>query len=505
VLRSSPFKPIGTAVFALLLMLVCVNALLYAAKAANPLVASDSWHFVDTLLREVIEGQFSIGDLFAKRSPFDHSQPLRKLIMLFHYRYFDLDFGIEAIIGVLVAFMNLALFWWIALASRKSVDGGSWRVRLLFLALSAVYLSLNSGVVFNWSLLTLSYTSHTFILVFLASAWWAYQAPVPARLAALFAAALLMNVVADDTGLVASVAALLAASLWGFRDRRWATVAKVVVGIILAFVAYRLFYVWVTHGSGTAAAHAMPSAASRLSALIAHGADLKQASIVPLTASVAHRMQLRALLGANTVGAELAIALLLVAAHLWFWWRAVTGKRNIATFVAVSLMLVFYGLIAGMLLVRVSTHGMNYLWQPRYVLIYEWNVIALLLMALAQRPAPEDTDAPRMDFGFRAQSWVAALVAAMLLLWQVPLSLYTWHSLKYVSAYQQHMALQLGAVAENPAVKPANCVPMLTICKFDPRRRTAVLRLLRKHHLNLFSPAFRDRNRLYLSNEDVSR
>jgi len=75
------------------------------------------------------------------------------------------------------------------------------------------------------------------------------------------------------------------------------------------------------------------------------------------------------------------IAIVVIAAHAWFWRSALVGRRNLASFVAVALMLVFYGLVAGILLGRVGANGMLYLWQPRYTLIYAWNIVALLLMA----------------------------------------------------------------------------------------------------------------------------
>src|SRR3546814_18804286 len=80
--------------------------MLFPARVANPLVASDGWAFVDGVVRKAAEGNFEWQDLFFKRGALDHSQPLRKLSLLFHYRFFDLDFSIDAIAGVSFAIVS---------------------------------------------------------------------------------------------------------------------------------------------------------------------------------------------------------------------------------------------------------------------------------------------------------------------------------------------------------------------------------------------------------------
>ncbi|MFT3897079.1 MAG: hypothetical protein QM719_05195 [Thermomonas sp.] len=482
------------AVFAGGLVAICLNALLFASKAANPLVISDGWYFVDTVIRRAAEGHLSFNDLFIKRSALDHSQPLRKLIMLLHYRFLDLDFGVEAIIGVLAACLNLAILW--AIVRRCAQDPEArWLGKWLFLALAAVYLSLNAPVVFSWPLLTLSYTGHLFVLAGLVTTWWALQAATRMRLGVLLVVMLAMDMVADDTGLVASIAAMLAVAIWSLHGRDWRAATKVTAVIVFAQAAYRLFYLWVAPVNGAAPAgrgmHEM------LAGLAGHADGLQQAIAVPLAASVAHRGQLRQLLGAQYGIAEVAIPVLLVVAHLWFWWRAVAGRRNAAGFVATALMLMFYGLVAGLLLARVSQYGFTYLWQPRYVMIYEWNLVALLLMAIAQVRLPRRAGDEKPRSRFLVAPAVAASAATALLLLQFPLSVAAWQSLKFTSAYQQRMALQLGEIARDPTQTPDHCIPQLTLCKFDARRRASVVRLLQEQRLNLFSPAFRARNRLY--------
>ena len=135
--------------FMTVMAMIGMNALLFAFKGSNPLITSDAWYFVDEMLRQIPAGTFGIDDLFAKRSGFDHSQPVKRLILLFHYHYFNLDFTIEAVISVMVAFINIVILWRI---SRNGVTSGiaeDKRFLLVFAALSAIYLSLNAAMIFS--------------------------------------------------------------------------------------------------------------------------------------------------------------------------------------------------------------------------------------------------------------------------------------------------------------------------------------------------------------------
>lgn len=486
-----------------LLVAVGVNALLYAAKAANPLVASDGWYFLDAIVRKAALGELGPGDLFLKRGALDHSQPLRKLILLFHFRYFDLDYSVEAIIGVLAAFLNLGILWLVVRPRNGLADTGRPILLIAFSAMAAIYLSLNSAVVFNWPLLTLAYTSHVFVLVFLWLAWLAFKEPGPLRLSALFASAFLMDVVADDTGLVATIAASMAVALMAGRERRWAGGVKAIAAMLSAYLVYAAMFALISTPVGSGNSPAGLSTGNLLAGLSNHSGDLLGAFAVPLVASIAHRVQLKAMLGPDTTMAEAMIVLVLAAAHVWFWWRAMRGRTNLPAFIATALMLLFYGLFAGMLVARVSMHGVDYLWQPRYVQIFEWNVVALLLMAIAQYCLADDTGTLPRDREDMVGRAVLACACALVLLLQLPLSHNTWTGLRFVSAYQQRMAAQLGALASHPEDMSLACAPALIVCNYQPKRRAEVMHFLQARRLNIFSPAFRARNRLYLDAQSL--
>lgn len=495
-------------VLAVLVLVVFLNAFLFAGLAANPLIASDNWRFVEVLVSKAHGGDIGIGDLFYKRGPLDHSQPLRKLILLFHYEYFDLDFSIESKIAMAAAALNLALFWWIAHKTKERGRTYSITGILLFAGLAAVYLSLNSSMVFSWPLVTLNYTSHLFLLLFVIALWLCFERPSVSRYVLLFLACLLAALVADDTTMIAVVAGVTSTLLYAARQSRLRHGVLGTVVAMAAFVCYSLIYAAIAHSPspGTGAM----AIGERLAGLAEHISDAWDWISIPLTSSVIHRTQLTQIFGSMGDEVGTAIALVLLLAHVWFWWRALRGRMNLSAFTAINLMLLFYGLVFGMVLARATTHGAEYLWQPRYALIYQWNLVALLLMAIGQfgmssrHKGDERTAASHSEDGWFGGHVVATAAAVVLLLVQLPLSKASWSSLPYTERYEQKMARQMGQLAEKGEAVPTSCAPLLVVCRYPAERRERLMQFLKEEQLNVFSPEFQEKHGLYPSEDRVS-
>ena len=480
----------GRVILVAVLVAIGANALLYACKTANPLISADDWYFVGTVVRNAADGHLALGDVFARRSAYDHSQPLNRLVLLFHYRAFNLDFSIEAIVGVLAAFANLGLMWAIVRPATRSRHPAV--AACVFAAIAAVYLSLNASVVFDWPLLTLGYIGHGFVLCFLLACWWTLHGVGRLRFALLAIAALAMDLVVSDKGLVATIAATMAIVMVATREGALRRTVPVIGTAWAAYLVYLAAWHWID-APAAVAGDATRSGLGMLLASLWQRMDGAQAALLaPFSAAIAHPRQLRAMFGGQAGAVAIAIALATIAAHAWFWWRAWGGRRNRAAFVATALMLFFYGLVAGILVVRVSNHALSYLWQPRYAIIYLWNIVALLMMGASQLPAIDETPTGRWS-GWPA---VLACAAIALLALQLPLSRHTWSGVRYRNANQQRAAVALGALAQR-AARDQSSPEMLEHCRVYPQCRSEIAHFLKTHHLNVFSPAFQARNRLY--------
>jgi hypothetical protein len=460
-----------------LLALFAANTLLYVARAANPLVISDAWYYVDHFVRKAAAGDLTPGDFFAKRTSVDHSLPLHKLLLLANYRLFDLDLSVDAWVGTAFAIATVLL---LRRALRQATGPAFFTlpVQLAFGALAAVYLSLNASVIYEWPLLTMGFcTQFFFVLLFLAC----WRSIASGRFVGLLLAAMAALVVADGGGLIATAAAAAGCALQGLRagpQRRtaWRAVALLVVAAVVYKVGYALLappYTHVPVDGGLGALFGPQGAGVHLLAWIR----------IPLVASVL----LPAHVQGTLVGGALAqalLALLLAAAHLAFWWQVFTRKPTAATHVATCLMLLFYGLWAGVLLARVPTYGDAAFAQPRYVIFYQLQLVALLLVAAARlgdaRPA--------------GRRWLAGgVVAASLVLFlvQLPAGRDAWRRAPYERRYVAQLAQQMDALAARPDAVPPACLPQLTVCRMPPSERQAVMGFLVQQRLNLFATSVR--------------
>jgi hypothetical protein len=183
-----------------------------------------------------------------------------------------------------------------------------------------------------------------------------------------------------------------------------------------------------------------------------------------------------------------AMVMLLLIAHVAFWWRAWRGTYNLPMFVSVCLMLLSYAWLAGILLVRVSYFGSDYLYQDRYIQFFQFNLVALLLMwAAAAELEPKAISRWRTLF-----TTLPVMGCLVMLLVQIPLSHDAWQRRKYLPHYYQHMAIQIGQLAEDPA-NTEGCLPEVVVCGWSPEKRQQLVRFLRANQLNIFSPALQAR------------
>lgn len=453
-------------------LLALGNALVYAWNYADPLIISDGWYFLEVFVRPALEGHLSLGDFFVKRSGFDHAQPLRKLILLGELRWFDLDFRPQAIAGVLCAGGCALVVARVLVDARHAPPVLRWLVA----ALVAVLLcSLNSSAIWAWPLVGLGYSSHLLVFGFFAVAW---RSLAGGKLRWHLLMTLALALVADDSSLLALVALLLVlAACWCKRVHRERVVAVAVIALVV--IGLEQFLVrWLGPVVG-----GVPPLADRWlllwQALLDGG--WWQWWVYPFADSLMLKRQLAARTE-HVLFWQLLIGVGLAVAHLWFWWRFLRDRTDGARFFAGALMLISYAFLAGILLGRVPTYGSDYLHQPRYVLLYQFQLVALLVMWAAT---------------WRGWHVPVSILAVPLLLWlQLSLAIRSWDIAHYITNYYERTAEQIVAMGDDPATTPESCLPVLPPCKWDAERRADLIGLLKKHQLNVFSPAFQRRHNL---------
>jgi len=464
-----------------------LNALYFVLRVSSPVIQADAWYFLDVFLRKAINGGLSLGDFFIKRVGADHAQPLFKLEMLLEWRYFDLDFVVGAVIGVIAAAACAVIFYRISVAERHQ-DRGDIARCLAWASICAVLFSLNgTGATWTWPLVALENVTTLIILVFMLVVWHAHRSK---RYLALAMATLLLGITCDDSALVAVIAvvfALLLAQLCDPAQRHpstWKILA--VIGVCMVFV--RIGYAYAPIFGGQRSTPISSNWGPLLDRFRENG--WWKWIVLPLVIPVSYQIPLRFTQAETWMVLQIIIAALLLVAHFLFWRKAFRSKYNLAIFVAISLMVVSYGWVAGIILGRVATFGNDYVNQPRYILLYAGHLIALLLMWAEPPQATLQPSKWRYVMGI----WVPASACLILLLVQIPLSIDAWHKQPYQWAYDALMATQIDQIVRDPS-QVTDCLPEEhSVCNLAPGKRLQLIQLLSGNRLNIFSPQVQRRH-----------
>lgn len=465
----------------------------YASAVATPLVQADAWYFLDVFVSRWLDGHLQFKDFFVQRGASDHAQPIQKLILLFHTKYFDMDFRVEGLIGVLFG----AAFCLLVTTQLARVPEMGWRkalAPLFVVGLFAVGLSINSTSIYSWPLVTLSFSDLLFaalqIIAFL-------RLGAKGRLAWLGVVTFITSLLIDEIAILALIASLIAAWMgagWhGKRLIRPTVVAA--VGLVLARIA-------IDHLSRAAGVVAPGDPIDVHALLAALGKpDVWKAVVLPLVNSVAMFEHVNVWWGDRTSTAMFAIASIMAALHVWFWWvvlrRRMDGSGTAQVGFAVALMLLSYAFVAGIVLSRVPVFGWDYLNQPRYIVMYQVSCVAIMVLAHAQWIET------RTPWGLRfLRAFPVALVVLAVYI-QIPTARASWGLVPYISIYWSRAGLYLGDMANDPTAQPMNCPDIFSVCSSSPEQRARMLQLLKSHHLNVFSQGFQLRNRIYPSLDDI--
>ena len=460
---------------------IIVNALSFTAYAAIALPSSDAWFFIDTFARKALAGNLQLVDFFAQRHAGDHSQPLHRLVLLAHLWLADLDFRIEALVGVVLAILTCALLARSLFAGANTSDQRRrawWGSASIF----AVGLSLNSTMTYTWSLVGLIWISLLVAVLY----WRAVSTSLPARkyVPLMSALTFLVAMVTDELAFpifAAALAAILA--LDGVTTQRRASWLLLSGGI--ALLAARL----AMDAMGGAAAAATGGSLSQLEQTL-RSPDAWKIVVGPLADSLVHQQHLVAWFPRSSVAIQVLVAIVLLVLHALFWWRVFTPRDRPgghALVLAVACMLFFYASVAGIALSRLGEFGIDYVHQPRYVVVFALNVIALLLLFFA--PA-SDAGTPPVR---RWERRLGGTFAVGVLLLQAPLSYAAWSEGPFVRQYARSAAVALAGVARDPAsdAAAASCPPILRVCNAPADVRARMISLLREHGLSIFSARFR--------------
>jgi hypothetical protein len=341
--------------------------------------------------------------------------------------------------------------------------------------------------VWVWPLVALENVTILVILLFMLAVWHAHRSQ---RYLPLIVATLVLGISSDDSAIIAVVAALAGVllALWADPEQRRFSAWRIVAIVIGFEVLVRIGYAHIP-GAPVASAPASTPLVGILVERFKQG-GWWQWILLPLVLPVYYQSPLKAAQADIWFAVQAIMEVLLLAAHVLFWRRALRGRYNLPVFMAVCMMLLSYGWLAGIILWRVSAFGNDYLEQPRYVLLYAEQLIALLLMWAGSHELGFETVTTRRWPAIWRQivwMWGPVVGALLLLLAQVPQSIQAWRVPKYEWAYYAKQAVEIDALRRDP-VHTKDCDLAYPVCGQSPKIRRELTQLLSANRLNIYSP-----------------
>lgn len=453
------------------------NLAAFVIRCADPVIQSDAWYFLDVFLSKAVNGTLTVSDFFVKRYGFDHAQPLFKAINLLELYFFDLNFAVGAFIGALATAGIAILFYRLAVSSAER--GLALRC-LAWVAMCAVLFSLNAhGMVWTVPLNAVENITNLIILLFFLAVWHAQSKE---KYTALAVMTFCLAVSSDDSAILAALAAIIALFIVAATDKTWRRKAiwRVLAAIIILVVLVRIGYAFAPVVGGTA----VPSA-DRVASLVKYFAagGWWEWTILPLSLPIAYHPVSTHINTHAWVAIQIAIGVIVLITHIWFWVRVSGGEHGRSTFVAIALMVLFYGWLTGIVISRIPVFGNVFIQQPRYVLLFSTQLFALLLLWAALQHKGRS----RRVLAFRALQWAPVLSCFLLIVVQIPNSIQSWHMEPYLLAYYRQTALQIDDLVIDPHHPPENCQPWIHVCDWPLQKRIELPRILSDNRLNVYS------------------
>ena len=465
-----------------------LNTLAFVLQATDPVIRSDAWYFMQVFGRKFFDGTLRMADFFVKRQGPDHAQPLFKLALWAELRWFHLDFTFEALVGV-AGCIACALIFRRMLRSSPDDPRKHMAHLLAWAAICAILFSLNATEIWIWPLVTIEFLTYIPMLMFMWAAWRALQGQ---RITELAIATLVLAIVDDDSALIAILATSLAMVL-ASRSVHGSTIRgtlKLIGAIALVYLAVRIGYIFAPIVGGRPDVSTMTYMHALLAKLRLY--DIWLIVITPLKLSLLFDHAIPGISDSQGVWGSMLMlaATALFVLHILFWWRALRGRHyNLPTFISVSLMLLVYGWIAGIVLYRIPYFGVACLHSGRYVRFYAFGLIALIMMWIGWI----DDEPLSGSWDRLIRHWIPIVSCVMLIAIQLPISRTAWRSKADMHAYYRSMAVQIDRLGNSPA-DVAGCLPEVVLCHAPPQQRQALIHLLKSRQLNIYSPQVQSRH-----------
>ena len=487
VMKRQHRENLVTKVIIVFAVFCCFNVFYFLSQAVSPLIRSDAWYFLDSLILDWRKTGFDFRDLFVKRNLSDHAQPANKIVLYLSYKFFQLDFRIEALFG----FLGLASFIFICTNlyfQHTLFAKRCWISGIAFISALLIITSLNSTDIYTWSLVTFAFITVLLAAIAALMTWnFLEDTSTVISLAITSAAFLLLGDTATIiTWISLAICVILATrhgdSYFRLRARKWIAVTAILAFSYFLIVNSVFFFQKSSHIN----LQTVPLV-SWLDPFIYF-----EIIRIVFSESLLHSFHLQRF-GELSGPISWLIACLVLGLYVRFFISLILEKEKFSLAKFFTCFLVMYGTISVVAIIigRVSIFGVDYLHQPRYVFTYQLIPFALLLdvsFALTTK---------KVKPGYFQISSIGIFGAVFFIMY-LSFIISAHKTVPYIWQYYDKQAKVIGHYMRNQTLPAGNCTPIADpICNILPIKRNELLKFLEKEKLNIFDSPFQWRYRLF--------
>lgn len=471
------------AVFAAVLFSL-LNVLHFISVAASPIIRDDAWYFLSSQVQPWIEHGFSWTDIFVKRGLTDHAQPLNKLSLFVNYNLFGLDFKYEALFGFIgfVAIILLCLSFFVKKTISQSV---SWVSTGFFLLAILTLTSLNSTELYTWPLVTFSYLP-LFLALMLPFLVWRFlecqSTFIPIILA--FVVFLLIGDTASIIAWVSLTAAIVLTLICDSEVSRKRSLIWIAGSALLVAGYFVLLNAKFMGGSERQNPGGQPLDFLNINIYL----DLVR---IVFSSSLVHQQHLTAAGSYQKVLSWLIALPVFYCFTLHFFLLIFQKRRQTSIDIFVTFILVYASCsIAAIVVGRVPEYGIDYLHQPRYVLVYQLIPFALFIKYCFCQDNNRHSTVIRKG--------IVAITLPFMLCTQFYFSVHAYAAVPWIEKWVDGQANAISDYVSNPGSPAGNCTSYSSpVCKLPEVERNKLLKLMIDNQLNLFNQEFQWRHKIF--------
>lgn len=461
-----------------------LNLIYFIGVAASPIIRDDGWYFLASQIQPWVEHGFSWRDIFVKRGLTDHAQPLNKVFLFLNYKLFNLDFKYEAIAGfvgiLLTFFLFLSIYIKKALSQSMTLCGTGF-----FLLATLTLTSLNSRELYSWPLVTFSYLPFFLALLLPVFAWCFFNDQ--STVFSVLISSIIFVLIGDTASIIAWLSLTATVVLISFSD------GKISKKRVVLWITYSAFFVsayFIIINFNFMGGGGQPKTDNKSLDLLNVSSCLELVRIV-FSSSLIHPEHL-----VRTGGAQIffswAVAVLVLYFYIEHFFSMVFKKRQqtLVDFLVTFILLYATLSVAAIVVGRVSEFGINYLNQPRYVLIYQLIPFALFvkycfLPVLVRRQ-------------LMGRNVIVIIVLPLMLCAQLYFSAKAYAAVPWISKWIDGQSKAIADYVNNPTLPAGNCTSFSSpVCNLPEVKRNELLNLMIKNQLNIFNHDFQWKYKIF--------